>query len=161
MAETTLKPVNVLVVFYSLYGAAERLALRAGVGAVQARANIRLRRLADIGGPSVFEQDGKLRPQHQQMLADYIAPRETDVEWADLFLVACPEVSAYDPSEVEQFLQNLANVKGKTAALITPKVALATAAASVGLRLVMAQPKEEPVDFGRRASEDVRARKSV
>ena len=39
--------INALVVFYSRYGAAERLALAAGLGAIQADANIRLRRFAD------------------------------------------------------------------------------------------------------------------
>ena len=40
--------INALVVFYSRHGETERLALAAGVGAVQARANIRLRRLKDL-----------------------------------------------------------------------------------------------------------------
>ena len=43
--------VNVVVVFYSRYGATEQLALAAGVGAVQAHANIRLRRLKDLADP--------------------------------------------------------------------------------------------------------------
>ena len=44
-------PVNVLVVFYSRYGETERLALAAGLGAIQEEANIRLRRLADRAPP--------------------------------------------------------------------------------------------------------------
>jgi hypothetical protein len=38
---------NVLIIFSSSTGATEALALAAAVGAVQARANIRLRRLPD------------------------------------------------------------------------------------------------------------------
>ena len=40
--------VNVVVVFYSRYGETEQLALAAGVGAIQAHANIRVRRLKPI-----------------------------------------------------------------------------------------------------------------
>ena len=39
--------INALVVFYSRYGTTEKLALAAGLGAIQADANIRLRRVAD------------------------------------------------------------------------------------------------------------------
>ena len=41
--------ITLLVIFSSLCGNTERLALAAAVGAVQARANIRMRRLPDSG----------------------------------------------------------------------------------------------------------------
>ena len=42
-----MQDVNIVVTFYSLHGLTEKLALAAAVGAVQGRANIRLRRLPD------------------------------------------------------------------------------------------------------------------
>ena len=83
MPEVSLAPVNVMVVFYSRYGETERLALAAGLGAVQARANIRLRRLNDLADAATIERDPRWTESLQQMLADYIAPREIDADWAD------------------------------------------------------------------------------
>ena len=49
--------VNVLVVFYSRYGETERLALAAGLGAIQAEGHIRLRRLADLAPRERIDAD--------------------------------------------------------------------------------------------------------
>ena len=53
--------VNVLVVFYSRYGKAERLALAAGLGAIQAKANIRLRRVPDLADEAAIAADASDR----------------------------------------------------------------------------------------------------
>ena len=45
-----MSPINVLVIFSCRSGSTEKLALAAAVGAVQARANIRLRLLPDTAG---------------------------------------------------------------------------------------------------------------
>ncbi len=83
--------VNALVVFYSRHGETERLALAAGVGAVQARANIRLRRLKDLADPATIANDPLWTENLERMLPDYIAPREIDADWADVILTAsCP-----------------------------------------------------------------------
>jgi hypothetical protein len=96
--------VNALVVFYSRHGETERLALAAGVGAVQARANIRLRRLKDLADPETIGRDPRWTENLQRMIPDYIAPREIDADWADVILTAsCPE----SPSEMEQYLKAL------------------------------------------------------
>ncbi len=84
--------VNVVVVFYSRYGRTEQLALAAGVGAVQAHANIRLRRLKDLADPETIARDRRWAENLERMNRDYIAPREIDVDWADVLLVAsCPD----------------------------------------------------------------------
>src|SRR5215472_13331277 len=82
--------VNVLVVFYSRYGESEKLALAAGVGAIQARANIRLRRLADLTPPETIQSDPSWSQNLERMQKDYIAPREIDAQWADLLILAAP-----------------------------------------------------------------------
>jgi hypothetical protein len=71
---------NVLVIFYSCTGATEKLALAAAVGAIQARANIRLRRLPD---QSSGNEEDLLR-----MRREYVPPTAPDAAWADAVIVA-------------------------------------------------------------------------
>ncbi len=104
MSKVNLTPVNVVVVFYSRYGETERLALAAGVGAVQAHANIRLRRLKDLADFEIIERDPCWTENLQRMLADYIPPREIDADWADVILVAS---SPDSPAEAEEYLKAL------------------------------------------------------
>jgi hypothetical protein len=96
--------VNVMVVFYSRYGETERLALAAGLGAVQARANLRLRRLQDLADAATIERDPHWSESLERMLADYIPPREIDADWADVILVAS---SPHSPAETEQYMKGL------------------------------------------------------
>jgi hypothetical protein len=74
--------INVLVVFYSCCGNTERLALAAAVGAVQARASIRLRRLTD-SGENISECAGTLA----RMRKEYVPPKQADLIWADAVIV--------------------------------------------------------------------------
>ena len=97
--------VNVVVVFYSRYGATEELALAAGVGAVQAHANIRLRRLKDLADAETVARDPRWTENLERMDRDYIAPREIDVDWADVLLVAsCPDSLRETEKYVEELL---------------------------------------------------------
>jgi len=77
-------PTHVLVVFYSRCGTTEKLALAAAVGAVQARADIRLRRLTD--GTEVAQ----CRDEIARMRKEYVAPAEGDVLWADAIIFLLP-----------------------------------------------------------------------
>ena len=70
-------PARVLVVFYSRCGETEKLALAAAVRAVQARANIRLRRLPDV------TESGDCKEETARMKKEYVAPAEADIEWAE------------------------------------------------------------------------------
>ena len=76
-------PVNVLVIFYSCSGATEKLALAAAVGAVQARANIRMRRLTDAG-----ENPPESREALARMRKEYVPPTPADAQWADAVIIA-------------------------------------------------------------------------
>jgi hypothetical protein len=78
-----VSPVNVVVVFYSCCGANESLALAAAVGAVQARANIRMRRLTDAG-----EDIPECRETLARMRREYVPPAPADMAWADAVMVA-------------------------------------------------------------------------
>lgn len=71
---------NVLVIFYSCSGKTESVALAAGVGAVQARANIRLRRLPD--------QSRESTETLERMRREYVPPTAADAAWADAVFIA-------------------------------------------------------------------------
>src|ERR1041385_671336 len=71
---------NVLVIFSCCTGETEKLALAAAVGAVQVRANIRLRRLPDQSAENGEDLD--------RMRREYVAPTAADTAWADAVIVA-------------------------------------------------------------------------
>ena len=104
-----------LVVFQSRVGSTERLALAAAVGAVQGRANIRLRRLADAGESSPAGHE----------TPEYIAPRESDALWADAIMAGMPAGPCSLSIEFKQYFDSLdalrdqGKVQGKIGASFT------------------------------------------
>src|SRR5262245_65666241 len=84
-----VSPVNVLVIFYSLCGKTKRLALAAAVGAVQARANIRMRRLTDSG-----EDIATCKEALTRMRKEYVPPTQPDAVWADAVIVGMKDTIA-------------------------------------------------------------------
>ena len=150
--------VNVLVIFYSRYGDTEKRALAAGVGAIQARANIRLRRLADLANPETIQSDAAWSENLERMKREYIAPREVDAQWADLLILAAPRDCT---AEMEHYLDSACeSLKGKIAAVLGP---FADAAASAGLAVV--PPGSDLSDtgsacaYGRQSAERARSAK--
>jgi hypothetical protein len=113
-------PVNVLVVFYSRYGRAERLALAAGVGAIEAEGNIRLRRLPDDATPEVIQADVAWRESLDRMNRDYVAPRPADPVWADVIVLATPADSSREIESYVSTLPGLGPMNAKIAAPLTP-----------------------------------------
>jgi NAD(P)H dehydrogenase (quinone) len=84
-----MSPVIVLVIFYSRSGSTEKLALAAAVGAVQARANIRLRRLPDADGANAKESPED-DDEFRRMRKEYVAPAERDIAAADAVIFVAP-----------------------------------------------------------------------
>lgn len=74
-----MSPVNVLVIFDSCSGATEQLALAAAVGAVQARASIRMRRLPDNSSTASASLT--------RMRREYVPPTPADTQWADAVII--------------------------------------------------------------------------
>ena len=112
--------INALVVFYSRYGTTEKLALAAGLGAIQADANIRLRRVADRADAAAIAADADWKKNLDRMNRDYVAPRPADPVWADVIILATPADSS---SEVEAYaasLASLGSMAGKIAAPLAP-----------------------------------------
>jgi len=131
---------NVVVIFYSRSGKTESLALAAGVGAIQARANIRLRKVSGIA-------------DSQNAESEYIAPREIDLDWADMLVLAIPSDA---PDEMNRYLGSLKDLSGKIAAPFTSRaiahgekdpalLALYAAAGRAGMMVVPA-PAEAAAD---------------
>ena len=116
-----MSPVNVLVVFYSRYGRAERLALAAGVGAIEAEGNIRLRRVPDAATPEVIQADVAWRESLDRMNRDYVAPRPADPVWADVIVLATPADSSREIESYVSTLPALGPMNAKIAAPLAPQ----------------------------------------
>src|SRR5215831_1719070 len=107
-----MSPVNVLVIFSSCSGATEKLALAAAVGAVQARANIRLRRLPD-NSTEVGEDLARMR-------REYVPPLPADVAWADAVIIGLNRKIAGtvdNPGDATSFGRRITN---ETRAILGP-----------------------------------------
>ena len=162
--------INALVVFYSRYGTTEKLALAAGLGAIQADANIRLRRVADSADAASIAADTNWKKNLDRMNRDYVAPRPADPVWADVIILATPAESS---TEVESYVASLpatGSMSGKLAAPLAPgnrESALKpiySAAACCGLIVTpCGATSDDPVaaatTFGQRVTEMARALK--
>jgi NAD(P)H dehydrogenase (quinone) len=108
--------VNVLVVFYSRHGKTEQLALAAGVGAIQAKASIRLRRLADLADLETIHADPEWTRNLDRMNMDYVPPRPADPLWADVIVLATPGDSSIELERYVDLLRSQGSMEGKIAA---------------------------------------------
>ena len=107
--QKVINPGRVLVVFYSRCGSTEKLALAAAVGAVQARANIRLRRLPDV------EELAECSEETARMRKEYVAPAEADLLWADAIIFLLPPAIDSSSAECAAYIDLLRrlNAEGK------------------------------------------------
>jgi multimeric flavodoxin WrbA len=94
----------VLVTFYSRSGNTEKLALSHAVGAVQARALIRLRRVRDAAVPP--DTSAEVLRMHKE----YVPPAEADVLGADALVVAPPLSALPSDDEWQEFMGLLARL---------------------------------------------------
>ena len=164
--------VNVLVVFYSRYGTAEQLGLAAGLGAIQGRANIRLRRLVDLADPATIAATPAWRDSLDRMNRDYVAPRPADPAWADAIVFVTP---AAPSAELTRYVESLAGHTGIRGTLAAPLTAghddsalvpVYVAAARAGMIVVPPESgADDPVaaarSLGRRATDIARTLKSA
>ena len=118
---------NVLIVFYSRCGSTEKLAATAAVGAVQARAAIRLRRIPDADSHAGADGDaGDCQDAMVRMRREYVAPAERDVVWADAIVFAAPDKGGARSGDWKSCLTLLGrlrdqgNLDGKLAVVLNP-----------------------------------------
>jgi len=127
---------EVLITFYSRCGTTEKLALAAAVGAVQARAQIRFRRLADIGDAPP-QDEVECRHAYERMRKEYVPPQEADVLRADVVIFVAPaDFSSVSPEWTEHLdlieeLHSAGKLEGKIAAAIQNDASLDALAATV------------------------------
>jgi len=100
-----IQPV-VLVTFSCQSGETEKLALGAAVGAVQARALIRLRRISDAGIPLSNEEAARMRKE-------YVAPAEADIVGADAVILAAASNTDESSPPWQNFLSLLRKLGGE------------------------------------------------
>ena len=111
--------VNVLVAFYSRYGKTEQMALATGLGAIQAKANIRLRRLADLADTKTIRADAEWTTNLDRMNGDYVVPRPADPTWADVIVLATPADSSI---EIERYVESLGSIDSLAGKIAAPLV---------------------------------------
>src|SRR6266699_321126 len=126
-------PAHVLVVVYSRCGTTEKLALAAGGGAVQARANIRLRRLTDV------TEVAQCRDEIARMRKEYVAPAEGDVLWADAIIFLLPPELDATSAECAVYLDLLRRLN-KTSGQSPARFENASQATSHGRTVAAALP---------------------
>ena len=161
-----MTPVVVLLTFYSRCGATEKLASSAAVGAVQARANIRLRRVPDASAQKVLEAFPDCREALLRMHKEYVPPAEADVVGADAIVLASPPGVDRAAAEWADFLGILARLSsegklaGKVGAVVEagrepPDSAFAPLLGQFGLALPSdgAASREAQADPAARATE--------
>jgi len=139
--------ITVVVTFYSRAGDTETLAHAAAVGAVQGRALIRLRRVADLDPQATLARFPDASEALRRMHRDYIEPRESDVIAADALIIATPQDVDASAVEWSPFLQLLSRLdaegklKGKVAAVVPNGTASKSFAAALGaLGVTLVQP---------------------
>ncbi|HKE85646.1 MAG TPA: hypothetical protein VKB50_17920 [Vicinamibacterales bacterium] len=165
-----MSDVNVLVVFYSRHGVTEKLALAAGLGAIQAKANIRLRRAADLADRHTIDANASWKEHLDRMNRDYVAPRPADPVWADVIVLATSHQSS---GEIEQYCALLGSDRAHAGKIAAPLASgnddtvlkpIYAAAACAGL--IVAPPATDSPDpiaaartFGQRVTQMARALK--
>jgi NAD(P)H dehydrogenase (quinone) len=102
-----MQDLNILIVFCSHTGWTEKLALAEAVGAVQGRANIRLRHARTQTEDKTVESEPGWKEHRDRMSQEYIAPRETDLEWADAVIAGTPARVGAASGEWAEFLHLL------------------------------------------------------
>jgi hypothetical protein len=153
----TLVPVTVVVAFYSRCGTTETRALTAAVGAVNARALIRMRRMPDTSVAS--GPDEACAAETARMRKEYVPPTETDIVGAEALVVAVPPgvgATASEWAPLTQMLSALASqnkLRGKLAAVVgggdeSDNTAFAAMLAELGFTLVPPPAAEAAGSFG-------------
>jgi hypothetical protein len=116
----------VLITFYSRCGTTETRALDAAVGAVQARAGIRLRRLASADPAGESRAVPGCRRELERMRKYYVPPAASDLRGADAVIIGLPPECDSNLPEWTEYLKLLEDMgsrgelAGKVGAVLRP-----------------------------------------
>lgn len=167
-----MQDINTLVTFSSRTGTTEKLALAAALGAVQARAFIRLRWLREDVDDRTIDSVPEWRENRTRMAREYIAPREIDFLWADVLLLGMPTRDGESSPEWKTYLDGLnvlqssGKLHGKVATAFTAGndselVSLCSVLEGLDLILVPPGAAESALLHGRKVTEAARALKQA
>ena len=98
---------KILIAFYSRNQSTEQLARAVAEGAIEAGAEVRLRRVRELVGADVMQQVPGWLDNANAMNAKYEAPTEADVEWADAIVFGTPTRFGSITSELKAFIDGL------------------------------------------------------
>jgi multimeric flavodoxin WrbA len=165
-----MQDINTLVTFSSRTGATEKLALAAALGAVQARAFIRLRWLRESVDDRTIDGVPEWRENRDRMAKEYIAPREIDFLWADVLLLGMPARDGESSPEWKTYLDGLnvlestGKLHGKVGTAFTAGndlVLISLCSVLAGLDLILVPPDltATALSHGRKVTEAARALK--
>jgi hypothetical protein len=124
MAQSAV-PVTVVVAFYSRCGSSETRALTAAVGAVNARALIRMRRVLDVDAAHAGVDVPACAEELARMRKEYVPPTEADILGADALILAVPQGFTASAPEWAPLLSHLSKLdadgklRGKVAAVLS------------------------------------------
>lgn len=98
---------KVLIVFYSRNSSTEMLAKAVAEGALEAGAEVRMRRVREFVGPDVMRQAPGWLENATEMNAKYEAPTEADAEWADAIVFGTPTRFGSISAELKAYIDGL------------------------------------------------------
>lgn len=103
----TMQKSKVLIVFYSRNSSTEMLAKAVAEGALEAGAEVRMRRVREVVGPEVMRQAPGWLENATEMNAKYEAPTEADAEWADAIVFGTPTRFGSISAELKAYIDGL------------------------------------------------------
>jgi len=103
----TMNKPKVLIVFYSRNSSTEMLAKAVAEGALEAGAEVRMRRVREFVGPDVMRQAPGWIENATEMNAKYEAPTEADAEWADAIVFGTPTRFGSISAELKAYIDGL------------------------------------------------------
>jgi NAD(P)H dehydrogenase (quinone) len=95
--------VKVAVIYYSATGTVHALAQAVAEGATSARAEVRLRRVAELAPDSAIDQDPLWR-RHADAAASIAQASVDDLAWADAFAFGTPTRFGAPAAQLKQFI---------------------------------------------------------
>lgn len=98
---------KVLIAFYSRNSSTELLAKAVAAGAIEAGAEVRLRRAREVVGPDVMRQAPGWLENATAMNDRYEAPTEADAEWADAIVFGTPTRFGAISTELKAYIDSL------------------------------------------------------
>lgn len=103
----TMQKPKVLIAFYSRNSSTEMLAKAVAEGALEAGAEVRMRRVREVVGPDVMRQAPGWLENATEMNAKYEAPTEADAEWADAIVFGTPTRFGSISAELKAYIDGL------------------------------------------------------